>query len=167
MLSSCICEIFGLTLRGPCERSRLLDREVLLGPKMTHGRKQNGSGSLNIWRTKGVLSQQSFSQMPLPHCTSLLETWKRPSSCQPGWLLSQLWQVYSICKSKQVSPLSWRYIITKIILIATPVTSVYNLWVFALSWHSPDWQSKACMCDKFSLRDSSHQCWMPWIRMIK
>lgn len=159
MLRFCICRILGLALRGPSDRSRLLDRAELLWPGMTHGRKQNRLGNLKIWRTKGVRSQQSFSQSsaaPL-HCTSLLKRpGKKPNSRQPGRLPSQLWQGYSIRKSKQVSPLSGRYIIIKIIFIATPVTAACNLWVFALSWHSPDWQHKACVCDKFSVRDSSY-----------
>lgn len=152
-----ICQIFGLSLPGPYEHSRLLGREVLLGPRMTHGWKQNRLGNLKIWRTEGMRSQQSFSQILPPLYQFIKDTWKKKtSSCQPGWLLSQLWLVYSICKSKQVSPLSWRYIIIKIILIATPATIAYNLLVFALSWHSPDLQNKVCMCDKFSARDSSH-----------
>lgn len=153
--------VFALTLRGTCECSRLLDREVFLGPRTARGWKQNRLGNLKIRRTTGVCSQQSFSQNlpPLPHGTSLLKRPEKkkkiPRSCQPGWLLAELWQVCSICKSEQVSPLSWRHIIIKIIPIATPVTIAYNLWVFALSWHSPDWQNKACMCDKFSVRNSS------------
>lgn len=101
----------------------------------------------------GFLTDSSTTPPPYPF---IKETWKKePASCQPGWLLSQLWQVYSICKSKQVSPLSWRYVIIKIILIATPATIAYNLLVFAFSWHGPGWQNKARMCDKFSVRDSS------------
>lgn len=50
-----------LTLRGTCECNRLLDREVLLGPRMACGWKQNRLGNLKIQRTKGVCSQQSFS----------------------------------------------------------------------------------------------------------
>ncbi|XP_064884424.1 uncharacterized protein LOC135575309 isoform X2 [Columba livia] len=51
---------------GPYEHGTLLGREVLLGPRMTHDQKQNRLGNLKIWRTEGICSQQSFSQILPP-----------------------------------------------------------------------------------------------------
>lgn len=84
MLRFCICQIFVLSLPGPYEHGTLLGREVLLGPRMTHDQKQNRLGNLKIWRTEGICSQQSFSQIlpPLYQFIRVLEKKLVPAS--PG-----------------------------------------------------------------------------------